>query len=65
MWLCAHKTLLGLLFVLCLATACTGSLPEGDSGSVALITRPQEYTADAPMYEAVFTHALSALKPLD
>ena len=32
---------------------------------VALITRPDEYTAYAAMYEAVFTHALYALQPLD
>ena len=31
------KALLGILSVLCLASACTGSLPEGESGSVAMM----------------------------
>jgi hypothetical protein len=32
---------------------------------VSLTTKPDEYAVHAPMYEAVFSHALYALQPLE
>ncbi len=43
------------------------ALAEGDSVSyiVALVTLPDEYDANAPMFDTIFTHVVYALAPLE